>query len=35
MVCNEESQQCECREATQWSNKWDINKRVILDYVEL
>ena len=24
MVCNEQSQQCECREATQWSNKWDM-----------
>ena len=27
MVCNEESEQCECREATQWNEKWERNHK--------
>ena len=25
MVCKKESELCECREATQWNDKWEIN----------
>ena len=27
MVCNKESELCECREATQWNDKWEINPK--------